>query len=366
MQKVSSQFCCFLRRNATLLSKNTNNHPKYTCVRPLTSTTHTSTRSSSSSSHDKNENSSPLVRERVKAYPRGPIPFPKPVPTHIRKPPYADSGVLPIVPEEVLYIHKDEFSIERMRKAAQLARQALDFACSLAQQPQITTTDEIDTQVHEFIIQHNAYPSPLNYAGFPKSMCSSVNEVICHGIPDTRPLQYGDIVSFDVSCFLNGVHGDNCATVIVGDTLNNNNNNNNDNANDNLQQARRLVQAAKESLYAGIEACRPGGCLTDIGSAIHQVADDYGYNSVRKYRGHGISHVFHCPPFVKHYRNNDKLKLIPGMIFTIEPMLTEGSQDCHEWPDQWTVVTDDGSMAAQFEHTVLITESGVEILTLPP
>lgn len=299
------------------------------------------------------------------------------VPSHIKKPPYAESGYMSIaemiMPDTVL-LH-DEDSVARMRNAARLARKILDFACSLAK-PGITT-DSIDEQVHNAIIEHNAYPSPLNYSGFPKSVCSSINEVICHGIPDMRPLQLSDVVSFDVSCYLDGVHGDNCATIIVGD-----------------QQeegaagvdwrgvpyrmewpspeeearasfSRKLVRATREGLYAGINACRPGGLLSDVGNAIHAVADDYGFDTVQKYRGHGIAHIFHTAPYVKHFRNSDKLELKEGMIFTIEPMFTAGSQTCREWADDWTVVTVDRTLAAQFEHTVLITDEGVEILTLP-
>lgn len=263
-----------------------------------------------------------------------------------------------------------------MRNAARLARQTLDLACSLAE-PGVTS-DDIDTIVHQTIIEDKAYPSPLNYAGFPKSLCSSINEVICHGIPDLRPLEFGDVVSFDVSCYLNGVHGDNCATVIVGDKQETDQGGgvdwrgvpykmqfDTDHDRALVVPARRLVQAARESLYAAIDRCRPGGCLSEIGGAIHDVADAYGYSTIEKYRGHGISDEFHCAPFVKHYRNNDKQLLVPGMIFTIEPMIAEGTSRCFEWSDDWTVVTEDGSLAAQFEHTVLITETGVEILTLP-
>jgi len=323
----------------------------------------------------------------VVAYPQSPR---KTVPSEIARPPYAETGRVPFsrYPDQIL-LH-DEASIAKMRRAARLARRSLDFACQLAVPG--TTTDTIDVAVHNALIAESAYPSPLNYAGFPKSLCSSVNEVICHGIPDTRPLQSGDLVSFDVSCYIDGVHGDNCASVIVGDNVssleNNNNNNNNADEMDNCIErdwrgvpvkvdfkskeeeshyvsCRRLVKATRESLYAAIEACGPGACLTSVGTAICDVADHYEYNSVEKYRGHGIGQEFHCPPYVKHYRNDDKLELLPGMIFTIEPMLTIGSPECFEWDDQWTVSTVDGGWAAQFEHTVLITEEGVEILTLP-
>jgi len=308
---------------------------------------------------------------------------------------------LPSLHPEQILIHS-AVSAERMSAAARLARRMLDYTCSLAK-PGITT-DEIDRQVHQRILREGAYPSPLNYAGFPKSVCSSVNEVICHGIPDARELTEGDVVSFDVSCFFGGVHGDNCATVIVGDCEEAEERDGFDDGENSGVDAvetdkdginregleydwrglrhkslaalsdrealtrissRRLVRAARESLIAGVDACRPGACLTEIGAAIHAVSDAYGYGTVRKYRGHGISEDFHISPFVKHYRNSDRAQLRPGMIFTIEPMLTEGNYECEEWDDDWTVVTLDGGMAAQFEHTVLITEEGVRILTLP-
>ena len=299
----------------------------------------------------------------------------KPVPSHIVKPPYASDGVVPysLFPNQIL-LH-DEPMIERMRKAARVARNVLDYACSLAK-PGVET-DEIDTAVHEEIIRQGAYPSPLNYHGFPKSLCSSINEVICHGIPDKRPLQNGDIVSFDVSCFLNGVHGDNCATVIVGDEQDKNEIGcdwrgvpyrakfYSPHEEAMFQSARRLVYATRQSLFTAIHTCGPGSCLTEVGAAIQDVADQYGYSTVTKYRGHGIGEEFHTAPYVKHYRNNDTLQLQPGMIFTIEPMLVEAAGECFEWDDQWTVATVDGGMAAQFEHTVLITQDGVEIITLP-
>ena len=321
----------------------------------------------------RNASSMPLLGHRPPVVPYQLSP-PKQVPSHIAKPPYAASGYVAIPPDRIL-LH-DTASADRMRQAARLARRTLDLACSLAE-PDVTT-DDIDTAVHQAIVAAGAYPSPLNYDGFPKSLCSSINEVICHGIPDARPLQFGDVVSFDVSCFLGGVHGDNCATVIVGDCQEKNEIGvdwrgvpyrtqfeGEEDEEGHFVEARRLVQATRESLYAAIDRCRPGGCLTEIGAAIHQVADSYGYSSVEKYRGHGICHEFHCPPFVKHYRNEDRLTLRPGMIFTIEPMLVEGSSQCFEWEDNWTVSTIDGGLSAQFEHTVLITESGVEILTAP-
>jgi methionyl aminopeptidase len=296
---------------------------------------------------------------------------------NIKKPSYANTGIVPPNPygDSTILIHDDPDDVERMRVAAKLARRILDQACDMAQ-PGVTT-DQIDTAVHQSLLEEGAYPSPLNYVKFPKSLCSSINEVICHGIPDTRPLQFGDIVSFDVSCFINGVHGDNCATILVGDEQEINEigvdwrgvpyktSFDTPERETMFRAGRRLIHATRESLYQAIDRIGPGACLTDVGDAVQQVADSYGYSTVQKYRGHGIGEVFHSPPFVKHFRNQDYLELVPGMIFTIEPMLVEGSGNCYEWDDEWTVQTVDGGMAAQFEHTILITEHGVEILTLP-
>jgi methionyl aminopeptidase len=223
------------------------------------------------------------------------------------------------VTERVL-LH-DAASVNRMRAAARLAREVLDAACGLAMAG--VATDAVDAAVHDAIVSRGAYPSPLNYAGFPKSLCASVNEVVCHGIPDLRPLEDGDVVSFDVSCYLYfpddrvGVHGDNCATVIVGDAQERDeigrdwrgvpyrSDVGGDGAR--FDEARRLVAAAHEALHAGVAACGPGRCLSDIGAAIEDVSDREGYGSVRRYRGHGIGTDFHCAPFVRHYRNDDKL-----------------------------------------------------------
>jgi len=357
-----------------------------------------STQTSSRSSSPDADSADTAATQRIPVVKRTPVvPYPlsprKPVPSHISQPPYASIGMVYPPEFDDILLH-DETSVAKMRDAARLARRTLDRACALATQYKPgTTTDDIDTEIHNALIAAGAYPSPLNYAGFPKSMCSSVNEVICHGIPDTRPLRFGDVVSFDVSCFLNGVHGDNCATVIVGDCPDDNDGEGYDAATSaassddedcdwrgvpyrttfatdacraHFSQARRLVRATRECLYQAIATVQPGSCLSEIGAACQDVAERYGYESVQKYRGHGISSDFHTKPFVKHYRNDDVCELKPGMIFTIEPMLVTGSQACFEWEhDHWTVATRDGSLAAQFEHTVLVTETGVEILTLP-
>lgn len=260
---------------------------------------------------------------------------------NIIAPPYAATGTVPQYQSIKPLIH-DEISISKMRKAGKLARRMLNVACSLAEEG--ITTDEINDIVHDAIIEESCYPSPLNYSGFPKSLCTSVNEVICHGIPDSRPLQKYDVVSFDVSCYINGVHGDNCATVIVGDKNTCTNNN------AFYLSQKRLVTCAQEALSEAIKVCRPGANISDIGNAVQNVVDFYGYDTVRKYSGHGIGSEFHIPPWIKHFQNEDELKLEPGMIFTIEPMITEFSSQCVEWDDNWTVVTCDDGRAAQFEH----------------
>lgn len=284
----------------------------------------------------------------------------KDVPSHIARPPYARTGNVKPPPN---YIEvNDEEVINEIRNSARLARDVLDLACESAKAGM--TTNEIDQIVHDAICAAGAYPSPLNYAGFPKSVCSSINEVICHGIPDERQMKKGDLASFDVSCYLKGFHGDNCGSILIGDdeTL--------EFASKTEEQlfisGRRLIQATQEALDAAISTCRDGSCLSEIGEAISLVTEAYGYDSVEKYRGHGVGREFHCPPFVKHYKNSDYLRLVEGMVFTIEPMITEGRQDCVEWQsDGWTVVTKDGGRAAQFEHMVAITKDGAEILTLP-
>lgn len=178
-----------------------------------------------------------------------------------------------------------------------------------------------------------------------------MNDVICHGIPDTRPLRDGDIVSFDVSVFMNGVFGDNCGTIIIGEGD---------------DEARALVDAARQALDESVALCRPGACLTEIGAACGAVAERNSFGSVRKYCGHGIGQQFHMQPMVQHFRNADRLELVPGMVFTIEPMITAGHHDSRVWSDGWAVLSLDGGRSAQFEHTVLITDDGHEVLTLPP
>ena len=333
------------------------------------------------SSSSTNDQPIPTVnRQPVRRYPMTPQCAHTNIPDTIRLPPYAVSAMpSPLGNMTQPLIHSDPGPL---RRAGRLARTVLEVACRQCQVG--VTTAEINAVVHETILAAGAYPSPLNYMGFPKSVCASVNEVICHGIPDDRPLAFGDVVSLDVSCYTaEGVHGDNCATVIVGDSDSGASGDADVSSDskdwqgvshraefatpqceDHFREARRLMQATQECLQAGIEEVRPGGCLSSIGAACHAVADAYGYSSVGAYRGHGIGSEFHIPPFVSHVRNSEKMELRKNMIFTIEPMICVGSGDCFEWEsDGWTVATVDGGLAVQFEHMVRVTDSGYEILT---
>eukprot|EP00608_Synchroma_pusillum_P002553 CAMPEP_0198431486 /NCGR_PEP_ID=MMETSP1452-20131203/19172_1 /TAXON_ID=1181717 /ORGANISM="Synchroma pusillum, Strain CCMP3072" /LENGTH=290 /DNA_ID=CAMNT_0044151943 /DNA_START=38 /DNA_END=910 /DNA_ORIENTATION=+ len=243
----------------------------------------------------------------------------------------------------------DEGELVLMRRAATAARDVLDVAAA-AVKPGVTPED-IDALVHSCIVDLGGYPSPLNYCGFPKSVCTSVNEVACHGVPDDRPLEDGDVVSIDVSLFLDGVHGDNCTTVPVGAVD---------------DGTTRLIEATREGLAAGIAAVAPGVCVTAIGAAIQSVADRHGFGVIQEFCGHGLGPFLHMPPLVRHYRNRELvMRLREGMVFTIEPILCEGSPQLVRWEDGWTQVTRDGGRCAQFEHEVLVTATGAEVLTLP-
>ena len=266
------------------------------------------------------------------------------VPSHIGKPSYADTGEVRKWNESHV---KSPEVIERMREAGALAADILRLAGEFVR-PGITT-DDIDVFVHELTIERGAYPSPLNYHGYPKSVCTSLNEVICHGIPDSTVLEDGDIINLDVTCFLNGVHGDTNATFFVGNVS---------------DEDRRLVRITEECMWLGIEAVRSDRPLSDIGKAIEDHAKKHRYGVVRSFIGHGIGEQFHTDIQVLHYfdaRNNMIMK--PGMVFTIEPMITLGTWQHTMWDDDWTAVTSDGKRTAQFEHTILVTESGAEVLT---
>ena len=213
------------------------------------------------------------------------------------------------------------------------------------------TTDELDRVAHDYMCDHGAYPSTLGYRGFPKSLCTSVNEVICHGIPDSTVLRDGDIVNLDVTAYIGGVHGDNNATYLVGDVD---------------EESRLLVERTRESLDRAIKAVRPGRQINIIGRVIESYAKRFGYGVVRDFTGHGINSSFHSGLIIPHYDSPHATTVIqPGMTFTIEPMLTLGTHDYDMWDDGWTVVTKDRRRTAQFEHTLVVTDSGAEVLTLP-
>ena len=240
-------------------------------------------------------------------------------------------------------------TIEKMRVAGRLAAQATQLAGQHCQ-PGVTT-DEIDAIVHEFLCDHGAYPSTLGYRGFPKSCCTSLNEVICHGIPDTTVLEDGDIINVDVTAFINGVHGDTDATFCVGNVS---------------EENRLLVERTHEAMMRGIKAVAPGRRLNAVGRVIEAYAKRFGYGVVRDFTGHGINETFHSGLYVPHYDKPDLTTVMePGMTFTIEPMITLGTHKYEMWRDGWTVVTKDRRWTAQFEHTIVVTDDGYEILTLP-
>jgi methionyl aminopeptidase len=270
---------------------------------------------------------------------------PRTVPEGIVRPDYADTGtpgdwVEPMVrPPEV---------IEAVRRASRAAAEVLQVV-GAAVRPGITT-DALDAIAHEECIARGGYPSPLNYNGFPKSLCTSANEVICHGIPDDRALVDGDILNLDVTIYLDGVHGDTNATFLVGEVD---------------EESRRLVTVTHECLLEGIAAVRPGRPISDIGAAIEARAHAGGYGVVRAFVGHGVARKFHGPPHVPHHFDpNATTVMRPGMTFTIEPMITLGTWRHVMWDDGWTAVTADKRRTAQFEHTLLVGDSGAEILTL--
>lgn len=261
------------------------------------------------------------------------------------KPKNGGAAMLPWVIEV-----KSASDIEKMRTVGKVAREVLDIAgravCAGI------TTDEIDALVHEETLKRGAYPSPLNYRGFPKSCCTSVNEVICHGIPDDRQLKSGDIINLDITCYLNGFHGDCSEMFVVGD-------------HDLLPpSSKKLLQTTYDCWLQSMEFVAPGRDYKDIGAIIEDHVTEKGFTTVRNFCGHGIGRVFHTNPNIYHYRNNEPNgQMAPGHTFTIEPMICEGTAKGLLWPDEWTVTTQDGKRTAQFEHTLLVTPDGVEALT---
>ena len=270
----------------------------------------------------------------------------RPVPASIVRPEYVDQPApARFTGNEV----KDDDTLERMRVAGRLAAQARELVGSHVA-PGITT-DELDRIGHEFLCDHGAYPSTLGYRGFPKSLCASVNEVVCHGIPDSRVIEDGDIVNIDITAFIHGVHGDTNATFLAGDVD---------------EESRLLVERTREALERGIKAVKPGRRINIIGRVIEAYAKRFGYGVVREFTGHGIGTHFHSGLVVPHYDDpayDDEIRV--GMTFTIEPMLNLGTHEWTMWPDDWTVVTRDLHRSAQFEHTLLVTADGAEVLTNP-
>ena len=270
-----------------------------------------------------------------------------PVPASIPRPEYVGrSGPAPFTGSEV----KTPETIEKIRRASRLAAQAI-VEVGRHIEPGVTT-DQLDRVGHQFLVDNGAYPSTLGYRGFPKSLCSSLNEVICHGIPDTTVLRDGDILNIDITAYLDGVHGDTNYTFLVGDVD---------------DESRLLVERTKESLNRAIKAVAPGREINVIGRTIESYARRFGYGVVRDFTGHGVGEAFHTGLIIPHYDAAPAYNRIiePGMTFTIEPMLTLGTIEWDMWPDEWTVLTKDRQRTAQFEHTLLVTDSGAEILTVP-
>jgi methionyl aminopeptidase len=264
------------------------------------------------------------------------------VPPHIPRPGYAETGRSrpdPRLPDPV-------DRLARMRRACRAAAEVLAEGARAVRAG--VPTDEIDRVVHEACIARGGYPSTLNYHGFPKSLCTSVNEVILHGIPDSRPLASGDIVNLDVTIYLDGMHGDCSATFPVGEI---------DDA------SRRLLAVTRECMLLGVDAVRPGRPVSDIGRAIETHASAHGYGVVRAFCGHGIGESFHLEPQILHYYEPAaRTPMEEGMFFTIEPMLTEGSPEHRVWPDGWTAVTVDGRLSAHFERCLAVTSGGIQVL----
>ena len=271
----------------------------------------------------------------------------RPVPSGIVRPEYVGkSAPAKFTGSDV----KTAEQVAKIRAAGRIAAQAIQLVGE-ACKPGVTT-DELDRIGHEFVISQGAYPSTLGYRGFPKSLCSSINEVICHGIPDDTALQDGDIVNIDITAFKDGFHGDSNVTFLVGDVA---------------PDVKLLVERTHEAMMRGINAALPGRTVNIIGRAIETYAKRFDYGVVRDFTGHGVGEAFHSGLVIPHYDSaphfDDEIKV--GMVFTIEPMLPLGTHEWDIWSDDWTVITKDRSITAQFEHTIVITDDGPEILTLP-
>ncbi|KGF25139.1 methionine aminopeptidase [Corynebacterium tuscaniense DNF00037] len=286
------------------------------------------------------------MNPRGKLKPGKPTPI-RTVPDSIERPEYAWKDT---VAENIgePFVQTPEI-IEKMREASRIAANALE-AAGAAVAPGVTT-DEIDRIAHEYMLDHGAYPSTLGYRGFEKSCCTSLNEIVCHGIPDTTVIQEGDICNIDVTAYKNGVHGDTNATFLAGDVA---------------EEHMLLVERTHEAMMRGIRAAKPGREVNVIGRVIESYAKRFGYNVVTDFTGHGVGPTFHNGLVVLHYDSDAYTDVLePGMTLTIEPMINLGGLDYEIWDDGWTVQNTDGEYTAQFEHTILITEDGNEILTLP-
>ncbi|HWB76728.1 MAG TPA: type I methionyl aminopeptidase [Nannocystaceae bacterium] len=244
---------------------------------------------------------------------------------------------------------KSRAEVEKMRRSCELAASVLDFIEPYVQAG--VTTDELDRLCHDYIVKAGAIPAPLNYKGFPKSICTSINEVVCHGIPDDRVLKNGDIINIDITTILDGFHGDTSEMFTVGTVS---------------EKATKLIDVTRRSMWLGIQEVGPGKRIGDIGASIHDFAHrQHGYGVVEAFCGHGIGREFHTPPQISHVgKRGTGLRMRAGMTFTIEPMINEGTPHCDILDDGWTAITRDGKLSAQTEHTCLVTDDGVEVLTL--
>ncbi|KAH9854891.1 methionine aminopeptidase [Lenzites betulinus] len=279
--------------------------------------------------------------------------LPRGVPPHIPRPPYVrdvpDAASERAAASSGRKLVTDAEDLGKLRRAARLASGVLGFAGQLVQVGR--TTDAIDAAVHELVLACGSYPSPLRYKGFPKACCTSVNNVVTHGIPDDRPLQDGDIVNVDITVYFDGFHGDTSRTFLVGDVD---------------EKGRELVEITEAALEAGIAVCKPGQPFKSIGLAIHDFLKGKDYCVSPQFSGHGIGREFHRQPWILHHLNDEPGEMQPGDCFTIEPAIIQGTEP-RGWtfPDGWTVSTENCARAAQAEHMVLITDSGAEVLTRP-
>lgn len=276
----------------------------------------------------------------------GVLPTPRTVPATIARPPYVGLAVPPA------YVGDDTYTadeVEKIRAAGRIASRALD-AVGAAVAPGVTTA-ELDRIGHEFVIGAGAYPSTLGYRGYPASSCTSVNEVVCHGIPDDTVLREGDIVNVDITAYLDGYHGDTNRTFRVGQVS---------------EDVDLLIERTHEAMMRGIKAAKPGREVNVIGRVIETYAKRFGYGVIRDFTGHGVGSSFHSGLIIPHYDSAPQFNnvIVPGMVFTVEPMLTLGTHEWDMWADDWTVTTRDKSITAQFEHTIVVHENGFELLTL--